>query len=129
MLGDEYRPVWWEGTEEYAVNPGKVRFRIIPTEPPTYTSTHPSPFVAPQIGILLVGGGGGGWKGCCGARSGHVKYKTFTVTKNHTRVVMTVGRGGYGGYDGESGAGQISEVYIDKDGPDQQYWSVNGGML
>ena len=48
-----------------------------------------------QIGILLVGGGGGGWKGCCGARSGHVKYKTFTVTKNHTRVVMTVGRGGY----------------------------------
>ena len=42
---------------------------------------------------------------------------------------MTVGRGGYGGYDGESGAGQISEVYIDKDGPDQQYWSVNGGML
>ena len=76
-----------------------------------------------------TGGGGGGWKGCCGARSGHVKYKTFTVTKNHTRVVMTVGRGGYGGYDGESGAGQISEVYIDKDGPDQQYWSVNGGML
>ena len=43
----------------------------------------------------MVGGGGGGWKGCCGARSGHVKYKTFTVTKNHTRVVMTVGRGGY----------------------------------
>ena len=35
MLGDEYRPVWWEGTEEYAVNPGKVRFRITPTEPPT----------------------------------------------------------------------------------------------
>ena len=35
MLGDEYRPVWWEGTEEYAVNPGKVRFRIIPTDPPT----------------------------------------------------------------------------------------------
>ena len=25
VLGDEFRPVWWEGTEEYAVNPGKVR--------------------------------------------------------------------------------------------------------
>ena len=82
-----------------------------------------------QIGILLVGGGGGGWKGCCGARSGRVEYKTFTVTKNHTRVVMTVGRGGYGGYDGEYGAGEKSEVYIDKDGPDEQYWSVKGGKL
>ena len=82
-----------------------------------------------QIGILLVGGGGGGWKGCCGARSGRVEYKTFTVTKNHTRVVMTTGRGGHGGYDGESGAGEISEVYIDKDGPDEQYWRVKGGML
>ena len=39
MLGDEYRPVWWEGTEEYAVNPGKVRFRIIPSEPPTHPPT------------------------------------------------------------------------------------------
>ena len=76
-----------------------------------------------------MGGGGGGWKGCCGARSGRVEYKTFTVTKNHTRVVMTTGRGGHGGYDGESGAGEISEVYIDKDGPDEQYWRVKGGML
>ena len=85
--------------------------------------------ITAQIGILLVGGGGGGWKGCCGARSGHVEYKTFTVTKNHTRVVMTVGRGGYGGHSGESGAGEISEVYIDKDGPDEQYWRVKGGKL
>ena len=37
--------------------------------------------------------------------------------------------GGYGGYDGEYGAGAISEVYIDKDGPDEQYWSVEGGKL
>ena len=37
--------------------------------------------------------------------------------------------GGYGGYDGEYGAGEISEVYIDKDGPDEQYWSVEGGKL
>ena len=41
MLGDEYRPVWWEGTEEYAVNPGKVRFRIIPSEPPKHPPTLP----------------------------------------------------------------------------------------
>ena len=51
------------------------------------------------------------------------------MTKNHTRVVMTVGRGGYGGYSDESGAGEISEVYIDKDGPDEQYWRVKGGKL
>ena len=37
--------------------------------------------------------------------------------------------GGYGGYDGEYGAGQISEVYIDKGGPNEQYWSVEGGKL
>ena len=120
MIGDEFRPVWWEGTEEYAVNPGTVRDNLFLKGENISQS---------QIGILLVGGGGGGWKGCCGARSGHVKYKTFTITKNHTRVVMTVGRGGYGGYDGEDGAGQISEVYIDKDGPDEQYWSVDGGKL
>ena len=29
MIGDEFRPVWWEGTEEYAVNPGKVRSCIL----------------------------------------------------------------------------------------------------
>lgn len=79
----------------------------------------------------MVSGGSGGYTGCCGGRSGHFAYQTVDVVEDHTRVVMVVGLGGYGGYRVSTsyGWGKNTEVYVDKGGPNEQLITAEGGRL